>query len=283
MRGSKLAAAAALCAIVAGCAKEAPKLAEALPPPPAMAAEAAIVVTAQRRAAQNYDSAVAVTAVSSAYIPAVQAATDPGNERYDGKEVSPVKVVATEPVSTFAVDVDTGAYANARRFLTQGMLPPQDAVRTEEMINYFRYDYAAPEDRSQPFTVTTDVAKSPWNPDAYLMRVGLRGYDIAAAERPPANLVFLMDVSGSMNSPDKLPLVKTALAGLRASWGRRTACRSSSMPARRDSCLNRPAIRQRSSARSTSFPQGAPPPGAQASNSPIPSRKAASSRAASTA
>ena len=132
MRGSKLAAAAALCAIVAGCAKEAPKLAEALPPPPpmapppppappppAMAAEAAIVVTAQRRAAQNYDSAVAVTAVSSAYIPAVQAATDPGNERYDGKEVSPVKVVATEPVSTFAVDVDTGAYANARRFLTK--------------------------------------------------------------------------------------------------------------------------------------------------------------------
>ncbi len=230
MRGSKLAAAAALCAIVAGCAKEAPKLAEALPPPPpppmappppspappppAMAAEAAIVVTAQRRAAQNYDSAVAVAAVSSAYIPAVQAATDPGNERYDGKEVSPVKVVATEPVSTFAVDVDTGAYANARRFLTQGMLPPQDAVRTEEMINYFRYDYARPQDRSQPFTVTTDVAKSPWNPDTYLMRIGLRGYDIERAERPPANLVFLMDVSGSMGSPDKLPLVKTALAGL---------------------------------------------------------------------
>ena len=236
MRGSKLAAAAALCAIVAGCAKEAPKLAEALPPPPpppmappppspappppAMAAEAAIVVTAQRRVQHNYDVATAVTVVSGeTFIPAVQAATDPGNERYDGKEVSPVKVVATEPVSTFAVDVDTGAYANARRFLTQGMLPPQDAVRTEEMINYFRYDYAAPEDRSQPFTVTTDVAKSPWNPDAYLMRVGLRGYDIAAAERPPANLVFLMDVSGSMNSPDKLPLVKTALAGLAGELG----------------------------------------------------------------
>lgn len=142
MRGSKLAAAAALCAIVAGCAKEAPKLAEALPPPPpppmappppspappppAMAAEAAIVVTAQRRVQHNYDVATAVTVVSGeTFIPAVQAATDPGNERYDGKEVSPVKVVATEPVSTFAVDVDTGAYANARRFLTQGMLPPR--------------------------------------------------------------------------------------------------------------------------------------------------------------
>jgi Ca-activated chloride channel family protein len=148
------------------------------------------------------------------YAPPVMVATDPGNERYDGKEVSPVKLTAAEPVSTFAVDVDTGAYANARRFLTMGMMPPQAAVRTEEMINYFRYDYARPKDRSQPFTVTTDVARSPWNPGTYLMRIGLRGYDIEAAERPPANLVFLLDVSGSMGSPDKLPLVKTALAGL---------------------------------------------------------------------
>lgn len=238
MRAMKLAATAALCAIVTGCAKEAPKIAEALPPPPpapvmapppppppppapGMASPGPIIVTGSRVArAELRDRSSAVTAISGeTFIPAVQAATDPGNERYNGKEVSPVKVVATEPVSTFAVDVDTGAYANARRFLTQGMLPPQDAVRTEEMINYFRYDYAAPEDRKQPFTVTTDVAKSPWNPDTYLMRVGLRGYDIAAAERPPANLVFLMDVSGSMSSPDKLPLVKTALAGLASELG----------------------------------------------------------------
>lgn len=238
MRAMKLAATAALCAIVTGCAKEAPKIAEALPPPPpapvmapppppppppapGMASPGPIIVTGSRVArAELRDRSSAVTVVTGeTFIPAVQAATDPGREKYDGKEVSPVKVVATEPVSTFAVDVDTGAYANARRFLTQGMLPPQDAVRTEEMINYFRYDYAAPEDRKQPFTVTTDVAKSPWNPDTYLMRVGLRGYDIAAAERPPANLVFLMDVSGSMNSPDKLPLVKTALAGLASELG----------------------------------------------------------------
>jgi Ca-activated chloride channel family protein len=150
----------------------------------------------------------------STFVPPVQVATDPGRERYEGEEVSPVKLTAAEPVSTFAVDVDTGAYANARRFLTQGMLPPQDTVRTEEMINYFRYDYARPTDRSQPFTVTTDLAKTPWNPDSYLMRIGLRGYDIDTAERPPANLVFLLDVSGSMSDPDKLPLVKTALAGL---------------------------------------------------------------------
>jgi Ca-activated chloride channel family protein len=156
----------------------------------------------------------AVAAERSYFVPPVIVATDPGREQYDGKEVSPVKLTVVEPVSTFSVDVDTGAYANARRFLTQGMMPPKDAVRTEEMINYFRYDYAKPKDRSQPFTVTTDVAKSPWNAGSYLMRIGLRGYDIDSEERPPANLVFLMDVSGSMNSPDKLPLVKTALAGL---------------------------------------------------------------------
>jgi Ca-activated chloride channel family protein len=176
-----------------------------------------MIVSGTRRQAQAlaYDNAAPAKMVGgSTFVPPVQVATDPGRERYEGEEVSPVKLTAAEPVSTFAVDVDTGAYANARRFLTQGMLPPQDTVRTEEMINYFRYDYARPTDRSQPFTVTTDLAKTPWNPDSYLMRIGLRGYDIDTAERPPANLVFLLDVSGSMSDPDKLPLVKTALAGL---------------------------------------------------------------------
>lgn len=152
----------------------------------------------------------------SIYVPPVVVPTEPDRERYDGEEVSPVKWVQAEPVSTFSVDVDTGAYANARRFLTQGMMPPRDAVRTEEMINYFRYDYDRPSDRSQPFTVSTDLAKTPWNDDTYLMRIGLRGYDLPSEDRPVANLVFLMDVSGSMNSPDKLPLVKTALSGLAA-------------------------------------------------------------------
>ena len=155
------------------------------------------------------------TAAPPAYVvPPVVVPSDPGRERYDGEEVSPVKLVSAEPVSTFSVDVDTGAYANARRFLRQGNTPPRDAVRTEEMINYFRYDYDRPQGRDVPFSVTTDVAKTPWNDDTYLMRIGLRGYDIDRDERPPANLVFLMDVSGSMGSPDKLPLVKTALSGL---------------------------------------------------------------------
>ena len=148
------------------------------------------------------------------FVPPVRVAPDPGREQYDGEEVSPVKLTSAEPVSTFSVDVDTGAYANARRFLSQGQMPPKAAVRTEEMINYFRYDYKRPTNRTQPFTVTTDVAKTPWNADTYLMRIGLRGYDIARSERPAANLVFLMDVSGSMGRPDKLPLVKTALSGL---------------------------------------------------------------------
>lgn len=135
-------------------------------------------------------------------------------ERYDGKAVASIQTVAAAPVSTFSVDVDTGSYANVRRFLNDGNTPPPDAVRTEEMINYFRYDYPRPSDRSQPFSVTTDVAKTPWNPATRLLRIGLRGYDVATNDRPRANLVFLVDVSGSMNSADKLPLVKSALMTL---------------------------------------------------------------------
>ncbi|MEP7007173.1 MAG: von Willebrand factor type A domain-containing protein, partial [Sphingomonas bacterium] len=140
------------------------------------------------------------------------APADSSGEKYKANDISPVHAVADAPVSTFAVDVDTGAYANVRRFLNQGQLPPKDAVRTEEMINYFRYDYALPADRTAPFSVTTDVAKTPWNPETRLLRVGLRGYDLTYGKRPPANLVFLVDVSGSMDEPDKLPLVKAALS-----------------------------------------------------------------------
>jgi Ca-activated chloride channel family protein len=135
-------------------------------------------------------------------------------ERYASHVVAPVQTVANAPVSTFSVDVDTGSYANVRRFLMEGNKPPAEAVRTEEMLNYFRYDYPRPQDRSRPFTVTTDVAETPWNPATRLLRVGIRGYDVARTERPQANLVFLVDVSGSMDEPDKLPLVKAALTNL---------------------------------------------------------------------
>ena len=161
------------------------------------------------RAQVGSASAFGRTWVSPVIVPA-----DPGTERYDGEDISPVKLTASEPVSTFSVDVDTGAYANSRRFLSGGQMPPRDAVRSEELVNYFRYDYPLPTTREAPFSVTTDLAATPWNPATRLLRIGLRGYDLARNSRPPANLVFLVDVSGSMSPQDRLPLVKTALAGL---------------------------------------------------------------------
>jgi len=132
-------------------------------------------------------------------------------ERYAKISGNPVKSAAEERFSTFGVDVDTGSYANVRRFLNLGQRPPEDAVRVEEMVNYFRYDLPAPKDRSQPFSVTTDLAVTPWNPETRLLRIALRGYDLPRAERPAANLVFLVDVSGSMDEPNKLSLVKATL------------------------------------------------------------------------
>ena len=133
-------------------------------------------------------------------------------ERYAGREVAAVQAVAEAPVSTFSIDVDTGSYANVRRMLNAGTMPPEGAVRTEEMLNYFRYDYPIPSDRSRPFSITTDMTTTPWNRESRLLRVGLRGYDIPRRERPAINVVFLVDVSGSMNQPDKLPLVQCSLA-----------------------------------------------------------------------
>jgi Ca-activated chloride channel family protein len=131
-------------------------------------------------------------------------------ERYEHLSENPVQLVAQNPVSTFSIDVDTGAYANVRRFLNAGQLPPQDAVRIEEMINYFDYEYAAPATRETPFRVATELAPAPWNSQALLLKIGIKGFEIAQKERPAANLVFLIDVSGSMQSPDKLPLLKNA-------------------------------------------------------------------------
>jgi len=185
--------------------------AAAPPPPPPPPAPAMMPESRGFNLARPSTSAVQA---QRSWVAPVIVPSDPGRERYNGKEVSPVHLAATDPVSTFSVDVDTGAYANSRRFLTQGMLPPKDAVRSEELINYFRYEYPLPTSREAPFSVTTDVAATPWNPATRLLRIGLRGYDLPRKGRPPANLVFLVDVSGSMSSADKLPLVKTALAGL---------------------------------------------------------------------
>jgi Ca-activated chloride channel family protein len=132
-------------------------------------------------------------------------------ERYASFDSNPVKLVAEAPVSTFSIDVDTAAYANVRRFLNDGVLPPMDAVRTEELINYFDYGYKLPESRDAPFAADIAVFQSPWDSGSQIIRIGLQGYDLPRTTRPPANLVFLVDTSGSMQSPDKLPLVKQSL------------------------------------------------------------------------
>ncbi|MEB2624525.1 vWA domain-containing protein [Pseudomonas sp. YuFO8] len=135
---------------------------------------------------------------------------DEQREQYQALADNPIHSVAETPVSTFSADVDTGAYANVRRLLNQGRLPPEGAVRLEEMVNYFPYDYALPTDGS-PFGVTTELAASPWNSHTRLLRIGIKASDRAAAELAPANLVFLVDVSGSMDRREGLPLVKSTL------------------------------------------------------------------------
>ena len=132
-------------------------------------------------------------------------------ENYRHYDDNPVKQVAEAPVSTFSIDVDTGSYANVRRMLNSGEMPRHDAVRIEEMINYFSYAYPIPGEHSRPFEVMTEMAPSPWRKDAWLLHVGVQGYDIAEKELPPANLVFLVDVSGSMQSTDKIDLLKSSL------------------------------------------------------------------------
>jgi Ca-activated chloride channel family protein len=131
-------------------------------------------------------------------------------EAYDSLDENPFRRVSTEAVSTFSIDVDTASYANVRRFLNTGALPPAGAVRIEELINYFRFAYPQPQ-HDRPFSVTTELADCPWNPKHRLALVGLQGRDMPDERLPPRNLVFLIDVSGSMDSPDKLPLVRHAL------------------------------------------------------------------------
>jgi Ca-activated chloride channel homolog len=140
------------------------------------------------------------------------AAPDPEEHR-DAFEVvapNPVKQVVAEPVSTFSIDVDTASYSFVRRALNAGQLPPKDAVRVEEIINYFPYNYPRPETAEAPFQPTVTIVPAPWKPTNKLVHIAIKGYDLTARERPRANLVFLIDVSGSMEPADRLPLLKNA-------------------------------------------------------------------------
>jgi len=161
-------------------------------------------------AASAGNSSVASAAVQG-YAPSSMRDQPANTEKYPGGKPNQTKIAAEDPVSTFSIDVDTASYGVVRRYLNQGSLPPREAVRIEEMVNYFDYSYPLPKTREQPFASTVQVYPAPWNKDTLLMHIGIKGYDLPATERPPANLVFLIDVSGSMDEPDKLPLVKQSL------------------------------------------------------------------------
>jgi Ca-activated chloride channel family protein len=131
-------------------------------------------------------------------------------EAYKHIDENPFFEAARAPLSTFSIDVDTASYSNTRRFLRDGQLPPKDAVRIEELINYFSYDYPQPASDA-PFSINAEVSACPWNAKHRLVHIGLQGKRMHKEDLPPANLVFLVDVSGSMNTPDRLPLVKSSL------------------------------------------------------------------------
>ncbi|MEA5574198.1 VWA domain-containing protein [Calothrix sp. UHCC 0171] len=140
----------------------------------------------------------------------VRTDVEENREQYSSFPENEFQAVSANPRSTFAIDVDTASYSNIRRFINEGQLPPVDAVRLEEMINYFKYDYPRLTD-NKPFAVTTEVAPTPWNPQHRLVQVGLYSQNTPIEKLPANNLVFLIDVSGSMSDANKLPLLKSAL------------------------------------------------------------------------
>jgi len=145
------------------------------------------------------------SATSTASLP-----QDHNTEEYGNIIENDFLAAKENPLSTFSIDVDHAAYSNIRRFIREGSLPPNGAVRIEEMVNYFDYDYAPPKN-DDPFAVYTEMSSCPWNEKHRLVHIGLKGREIEKAKLPPANLVFLIDVSGSMDQPNKLPLVKSSL------------------------------------------------------------------------
>ena len=187
------------------------------PPPPPGSAEAFAGVSASRSAMVRRQGAERLSALGRARIKI--AAEGPGmplepggrpGDRFARVDPNRLKVAAEEPVSTFSIDVDTAAYSFLRASLQQGVLPPKEAVRIEELINYFPYDYPAPTGRDTPFATRVTVLPAPWNPSTRLMHIGIRGFELTGP-RPRANLVFLIDTSGSMGQPGKLPLLVNSL------------------------------------------------------------------------
>ena len=183
---------------------------EAAAPPPHFAAAMDAAEQVLGGAAIGMRS-MRMESLSRGYAPTF--APDFNTEQYASVQEEGFVSVSDRPLSTFSIDVDTASYSNVRRFLTAGQKPPAGAVRIEELLNYFTYEYPAP-NGSEPFSVTTEVASAPWNTRNKLVLVGLRGRSVEHDQVPPRNIVFLIDVSGSMQDPNKLPLVKSALSDL---------------------------------------------------------------------
>ncbi len=162
--------------------------------------------------AGNFSVSPPARMMSPPFMPTPQPVITANTAQYQQFADTPWRRVSEVPVSTFSADVDTGSYANVRRFINRGQLPPRDAVRIEELVNYFGYNYALPPaSHPHPFAVHTQLTGSPWNAERAIVRIGIQGKDAAKATLPPANLVFLVDVSGSMGPQDRLPLVKASL------------------------------------------------------------------------
>ncbi|WDR04185.1 VWA domain-containing protein [Devosia algicola] len=156
------------------------------------------------------NTVVAAPSGSVAVYGGAVAPTQLSGDSFASFDESPVKLVSTDPVSTFSIDVDTASYSYVRRMLEDGMVPPPDAVRIEEMLNYFPYDYAAPESAAMPFKPSIGIYPAPWSAKNQIVQIGIKGYVPPATSKSAANLVFLIDTSGSMDAPDKLPLLKRA-------------------------------------------------------------------------
>lgn len=186
--------------VVGGLAAAAPAYAAPPAPPPPVARSAPnqqvqeMVVTASKR--QGAVSDVRAPRRMRPAMPMPVQAQD--TERYPNAVANPIRQAASDPVSTFSVDVDTAAYSNVRRFLNDGVRPPSDAVRVEELVNYFDYHYAPPQDRASPFASYVALAPSPWSSERQILHIGIQGFDVSRTEAPPLNLVFLIDTSGSM-------------------------------------------------------------------------------------
>jgi len=194
--------------------------AEPAPPADKKASQLAVIAKEEERPAEAglaLRDRPGATAYRQGFVasPVIRRPSEPlYRERYVHPRDQGVMRVASDPVSTFSIDVDTGSYTNTRRWLNQGRLPPEDAVRVEEFINYFDYAYPAPRSRRVPFQVSTEIAPTPWNRNTLLLSIGIQGYRVPKTHLPASNLVFLIDVSGSMRSDDKLPLLQRALSVL---------------------------------------------------------------------